>query len=152
MYLDFNPRFPWGKRRAVLLQIIPTLIFQSTLPVGEATVVDKKTLAMLGISIHASRGGSDVHGRGSFHYSNVISIHASRGGSDRCRAAAVRGVSHFNPRFPWGKRLSLQPLKLFDRLFQSTLPVGEATSCKHEYAKGRKISIHASRGGSDRTA
>ena len=80
---DFNPRFPWGKRQAIvgrrnapekfqstlpvgeatLLAICPKSVlkkFQSTLPVGEATVATGFTVLVGMISIHASRGGSDL--------------------------------------------------------------------------------------------
>ena len=79
---------------------------------------------------------------------------------------------HFNPRFPWGKRpadwiafhisekfQSTLPVgeattltisaESYCRRFQSTLPVGEATLTILGLALGVNISIHASRGGSD---
>ena len=36
--LDFNPRSPWGERRLNLLRLHRFRVFQSTLPVGGATV------------------------------------------------------------------------------------------------------------------
>ena len=62
-----------------------------------------------------------------FKIIEIISIHASRGGSD--------------------EDIGVEPDVV--ELFQSTLPVGEAT--KKFVAKSvlGKISIHASRGGSD---
>ena len=145
----FNPRFPWGKRRARRPQAHQFARFQSTLPVGEAT----KDLCGLvfgqPISIHASRGGSDPRllvsmtmpcafqstlpvGEATRRISNHdmnrnISIHASRGGSD----------------------CSMQNQNLTKKRFQSTLPVGEATVGKWAAADYLNISIHASRGGSD---
>ena len=79
-----------------------------------------------------------------------ISIHASRGGSDPVRPSKGEEQQHFNPRFPWGKRhegydvvtrsdyisihasrggSDLKSARLARRMtvFQSTLPVGEAT-------------------------
>ena len=79
-------------------------VFQSTLPAGEATLPLKLFLLTLVISIHASRGGSDIH-RQSGLRDAPISIHASRGGSDGAVAAFCAA-----------------------ELFQSTLPAGEATS------------------------
>ena len=79
--LHFNPRFPWGKRlpapagRKILFR------FQSTLPVGEATPIAKCPVNLVAISIHASRGGSDV----------LLAIWQP-------------DSLDFNPRFPWGKR------------------------------------------------
>ena len=43
------------------------------------------------ISIHASRGGSDLRGIIIARYINCISIHASRGGSDICRIGTGAG-------------------------------------------------------------
>ena len=126
--LDFNPRFPWGKRRGSLPIPSPSFTFQSTLPVGEAT--------------------REAPNSGSFQH---ISIHASRGGSDVIRTHKPETSSYFNPRFPWGKRRQVHDgfvvvVKISihasrggsDHLdedndaawkkFQSTLPVGEATS------------------------
>ena len=101
-------------------------IFQSTLPVGEATGIIAPTSPVV-----------------------VISIHASRGGSDGEAGTARRGPGHFNPRFPWGKRPSAVFKSAASVLFQSTLPVGEATSAPYASGSSRLISIHASRGGSD---
>ena len=102
------------------------LRFQSTLPVGEATAAVSIASTFFSISIHASRGGSDVRSARSYRQLPAfqstlpvgeatvaaaperqhvaISIHASRGGSDRFIAALPGCPSHFNPRFPWGKR------------------------------------------------
>ena len=147
---DFNPRFPRGKRPNVLDVMSVAFAFQSTLPAGEATSrltrcgpmpsyfnprfprgkrqhPPRQIAEEIVISIHASRGGSDII-RDYFRASPIaISIHASRGGSDRvawvCRKVwnisihASRGGSDFNvgaifigsrdfnPRFPRGKRL-----------------------------------------------
>ena len=100
----FNPRFPWGKRPQVSAAPSMPLLFQSTLPVGEATFSATEAGNAMTISIHASRGGSDLcdtrpissnflfqstlpvgeaTGRIKENNENVrISIHASRGGSD----------------------------------------------------------------------
>ena len=146
-------------------------IFQSTLPVGEATTTSSIRRCICAISIHASRGGSDVEklrAGNAGNYFNprfpwgkrleaslmsdrpvIISIHASRGGSDRQHSARPARFRHFNPRFPWGKRQSGGKSQWKMKKFQSTLPVGEATN---QYPCGLLfwcISIHASRGGSD---
>ena len=126
-----------------------TQIFQSTLPVGEATLE-----ALIGQPY------------------TKISIHASRGGSDRFVQIKGHTRKYFNPRFPWGKRPLRTDKRAHPQIFQSTLPVGEAT-CRtarrtsttryfnprfpwgKRPAVGRRgisnfrISIHASRGGSD---
>ena len=56
-----------------------------------------------------------------------ISIHASRGGSDLRPLCQAGRHSHFNPRFPRGKRLILPFFTALATIFQSTLPAGEAT-------------------------
>ena len=74
------------------------------LPVGEATRRDGRQLRRIQISIHASRGGSDLW-CSAVAARTAISIHASRGGSDWKRPASFWTAA----------------------IFQSTLPVGEAT-------------------------
>ena|GEM_PF-3123354 len=59
---------------------------------------------------------------------------------------------YFNPRFPWGKRLEALDFSAAMAEFQSTLPVGEATTKYFSYSLSKKISIHASRGGSDESS
>ena len=102
------------------------LVFQSTLPVGEATEIIWVIKNYAGISIHASRGGSDGD-----------------------NSPNVSGSGNFNPRFPWGKRLLYPPSASVRVKFQSTLPVGEATLAVGAAGRPVHISIHASRGGSD---
>ena len=103
------------------------MIFQSTLPAGEATKDEARQAADKMISIHASRGGSDKIGPTAhitniqfqstlpageattvkviFKDKHIISIHASRGGSDNlCSKVFQRAIVNFNPRFPRGKR------------------------------------------------
>ena len=124
------------------------------------------------ISIHAPRGGSDLqfhpHKSGPFN----ISIHAPRGGSDQRLRRSRRLPGYFNPRSPWGERRHLRCSRRTGPGFQSTLPVGGATSV-HPLPRRRacnfnprspwgerlgfckifdtiiQISIHAPRGGSD---
>ena len=79
-----------------------------------------------GISIHAPRGGSDVHAV-ILPAAEVISIHAPRGGSDRGGILEMFVDWNFNPRSPWGERLLTSGILTFQALFQSTLPVGGAT-------------------------
>ena len=101
-------------------------LFQSTLPVGGATVTPPDASVQRPISIHAPRGGSDA-----------------------VAACSSATASYFNPRSPWGER---QPCGTSDRqkkVFQSTLPVGGATRHGPSLLKVEIISIHAPRGGSD---
>ena len=123
---DFNPRFPWGKRRWNPAFSFIASAFQSTLPVGEATMYE-------------NFGGSG----------DKISIHASRGGSDAEDSGSVSGTRVFQSTLPVGEATQTACLSPTTALFQSTLPVGEATISRLFAILRSKISIHASRGGSD---
>ena len=123
----FNPRSPWGERPGSFALPLLLLAFQSTLPVGGATNDPLNTTWERRISIHAPRGGSDEVSVRTYK-SSRISIHAPRGGSD-C-------FSTFS-----GDR---------DKTFQSTLPVGGATTNPEIIINANNISIHAPRGGSDK--
>ena len=122
--------------------------FQSTLPVGGATAIFCAPSAVA-----------------------LISIHAPRGGSDRYTVADKVVSQNFNPRSPWGERLcqltgshsigvfqstlpvggatTVLALPASDHRFQSTLPVGGATTPISFLSAYADISIHAPRGGSD---
>ena len=124
--------------------------FQSTLPVGGATLVREPLRAVPPcISIHAPRGGSDSGNSAAINtgtifqstlpvggatdtYSalpgrGVISIHAPRGGSDDCIGEIYfeSKISIHAPR--GGSDCSLLAPIFEGVLFQSTLPVGGAT-------------------------
>ena len=101
---NFNPRSPWGERRQHQREHNPRPVFQSTLPVGGATEFYADQMALVTISIHAPRGGSDcaivrpfagivkfqstLPVGGATFFAGIpipapaISIHAPRGGSD----------------------------------------------------------------------
>ena len=128
---DFNPRFPRGKRRD-----------------GS----DGKRLPA-GISIHASRGGSDQQARSYITNSCIISIHASRGGSDVVAMAKPPRVVNFNPRFPRGKRhMSTRELEAKIKISIHASRGGSDKRVADEDTEDYVISIHASRGGSDNKA
>ena len=61
----------------------------------------------------------------------------------------VPDQGHFNPRSPWGERPQSCKISVSTFVFQSTLPVGGATSVNGKSDKITLISIHAPRGGSD---
>ena len=103
--LHFNPRFPRGKR-LTCPGVCPIFVyFNPRFPRGKRHFRSAPVSHPAGISIHASRGGSDY---------NAIFRAADR--------------LDFNPRFPRGKR-HLTELKADSgqKQFQSTLPAGEAT-------------------------
>ena len=79
-----------------------------------------------------------------------ISIHALRGEGDAATDTGdTIGYSHFNPRPPWGGRLS--DVDIFGRVlkFQSTPSVGRATDSYDIFDAWLNISIHALRGEGD---
>ena len=102
---DFNPRSPWGERRK------------------ERGTTESINL----ISIHAPRGGSDLASPVGI-LTGSISIHAPRGGSDLSRFRLLCCAGYFNPRSPWGERRVISIKSVLITGFQSTLPVGGATS------------------------
>ena len=123
-------------------------LFQSTLPVGGATISGHPHTDRLPISIHAPRGGSDWH-ISHFFLPISISIHAPRGGSDLPITYIACRDRYFNPRSPWGERRYCRRTFDYQGRFQSTLPVGGATQAASSADELLTISIHAPRGGSD---
>ena len=123
------------------------------------------------ISIHASRGGSDLYEKSGVTFW-TISIHASRGGSDKNSATTTRfwckfqstlpageatfsasvnvlGKNYFNPRFPRGKRHT-DTLLYIITLYISIHASREGSDYQSNKATNHHcISIHASREGSD---
>ena len=145
----FNPRSPWGERRPPCPRYTPRCRFQSTLPVGGATMISRCKAMYCSISIHAPRGGSDEYARsngGFLVYFNPRSPWGERHDIILMMADLI----DFNPRSPWGERPGCQHIQLYlpdfnprspwgERRntatdsrrkwpFQSTLPVGGATS------------------------
>ena len=124
---NFNPRSPWGERPQA----------------NQCCHTSKR------ISIHAPRGGSDLY--------NVVIVYfvphfnpRSPWGERPAAEEPEEAPEHFNPRSPWGERQVQQWHGHKADRFQSTLPVGGATSGKYLYKRLMPISIHAPRGGSDR--
>ena len=80
----------------------------------------------------------------------TISIHAPRGGSDLAPSPARLRLCHFNPRSPWGERLSESlMLSRFFSNFNPRSPWGERLVHLSDFRLVLRISIHAPRGGSD---
>ena len=86
-----------------------------------AVLTDEITQAWSGMSTRQYRSPSF------FRISLTISIHAPRGGSDCSLKYGVGQAKDFNPRSPWGERLSYNANGQYSLEFQSTLPVGGAT-------------------------
>ena len=128
--LDFNPRFPRGKRQNRTGNTAGFPVISIHASRGGSDIIFWIVAPPIPISIHASRGGSDSVLSLLLALSTAISIHASRGGSDQQKyQPAASGIR-----------------------FQSTLPAGEATSRAGTGNIRHRISIHASRGGSDRSS
>ena len=124
-------------------------LFQSTLPVGGATLPALPTSSPVSISIHAPRGGSDASRASKMSFCKPfqstlpvggatsgdaavldgleISIHAPRGGSDALVDGAIElgTISIHAPR--GGSDVRIFDDVRFTVQFQSTLPVGGAT-------------------------
>ena len=95
---------PRGGSDAInITAIITNKRFQSTLPVGGATVDRNTNRAALLFQSTLPVGGA-TSTRHNFQSKTDISIHAPRGGSDG-RALYFRARKlYFNPRSPWGER------------------------------------------------
>ena len=125
------------------------MIFQSTLPVGGATPVAVSFQPKEDISIHAPRGGSDVHPCSPSSGCHRISIHAPRGGSDIFISSPAFPSSDFNPRSPWGERPRCMPMYSIPALISIHAPRGGSDIKGDSGSFQCLISIHAPRGGSD---
>ena len=126
---NFNPRFPRGKR-----------------PLRDGDEDRPQD-----ISIHASRGGSD----GALKICmSCLSIFQSTlpAGEATCTGSRYLGSqADFNPRFPRGKRRNILASASSPRPhFNPRFPRGKRLKAVNGYAHTVVISIHASRGGSDK--
>ena len=102
------------------------LPFQSTLPVGGATIYTREA-----------------------RKADKISIHAPRGGSDPLLPVWLASPVDFNPRSPWGERRFPMVSATQKRYFNPRSPWGERLSETEAIFLTVDISIHAPRGGSD---
>ena len=137
-----------GSDKSIQMKIITQLRFQSTLPAREATsqwpsgqpasrhfnprfprgkrlMKTDDSAGATYISIHASREGSDAAGKDHDTRGVLISIHASREGSDHRTDTATTDTSHFNPRFPRGKRPATPSARSFSAHFNPRFPRGK---------------------------
>ena len=115
-----------GSDRNYLIFWSPEKIFQSTLPLRGATLTPNPC-----------------------QLSVPISIHAPLTGSDRTAAIIRHSWMHFNPRSPYGERLTITVQERECRIFQSTLPLRGATDSIANCSFQIRISIHAPLTGSD---
>ena len=149
VYYNFNPRSPWGERHLLFKILIISKWFQSTLSVRRATwLVKSKDTRLLFQSTLSVRRATPLHCRSCLEFPD------------------------FNPRSPWGERLSVDILESIaytisihalreesdtnrtytrqrTQRFQSTLSVRRATKFSNNIIYTCQISIHALREESD---
>ena len=148
----FQPTLPVGERPSWTCHSPGQPYFNPRSPWGGATAHPVRHRGPGEISIHAPRGGSDDHEH--LHLERKGDFNPRSPWGERPCAAASRAaaVVHFNPRSPWGERLfgswggqmkdyfnprspwGERPRPKLARIpgskFQSTLPVGGATSTR----------------------
>ena len=101
--LYFNPPSPWGEGPRKLFWTSCASLFQSTLPVGGGTILQRIKRIFDQISIHPPCGGE---GRSVIQRSSResgISIHPPRGGRDVRHQEFRLQIPDFNPPSPWGE-------------------------------------------------
>ena len=151
-YQNFNPRSPCGERLGVVGVFSSLSIFQSTLPMRGATLVNALRFLKPEISIHAPHAGSD----GIFRPVKDIKwdFNPRSPCGERLESCDPGGGVHgnFNPRSPCGERhVILAPWDLLPP-FQSTLPMRGATWHHWSGDHHLDISIHAPHAGSDKNS
>ena len=124
---NFNPRSPYGERRAAFACFRLSVSFQSTLPLRGATIVQglknkgtifQSTLPLRGATTELEQATSAM----------AISIHAPLTGSDLNCLFGRYGAFYFNPRSPYGERHRDTGDYFPQVVFQSTLPLRGATN------------------------
>ena len=148
--MDFNPRSPRGERPPARTIFLALLVISIHAPREGSDILTRRSEDGEPIPIHAPREGERPHRSRAARMARWISIHAPREGSDGTPSAPLRTSLDFNPRSPRGERLTMPSCTLIVWRFQSTLPARGAT-CKlttldHNI---QNISIHAPREGSD---
>ena len=171
MPFDFNPRSPCGERPQKMRRQISHLPISTHAPrAGSDPGQCRSAPAGFHFNPRSPCGERRMQLVGN-HDVTVISTHAPRAGSDTGTPTNSYIFSYFNPRSPCGERLTqsgppeapvvFQPTLpvrgattpcgvLFGfSVFQPTLPVRGATRVLGDYRRGRRISTHAPRAGSD---
>ncbi len=123
--LYFNPCSPCGERLSVIQFLMPTIQFQSMLPVRGATKNQVAHDSVFRISIHAPRAGSDgqrARGRGTPSYFNPCSPCGERRWQAGTESMAIMD---FNPCSPCGERLVPGCLGHRPSYFNPCSPCGE---------------------------
>ena len=145
----FNPRSPWGERRAAGASQCSEPEFQSTLPVGGATVPVRRSPAT-GRQFQSTLpvGGATVSkltpGNGSKSFQSTLPV-----GGATTKYLQEYAQFIFQSTLPVGGATISHQRHRENPEFQSTLPVGGATGYICANGVSMDISIHAPRGGSD---
>ena len=127
----FNPRSPWGERHDAATLARKLRQFQSTLPVGGATLPVIDVSPADDVSIHAPRGGSDRRGFVTMRKTTRFNPRSPWGERLVRWCGGAGCLAGFNPRSPWGERRTRGVNDKSASMFQSTLPVGGATAGFH---------------------
>jgi len=140
-----------GSDARLLLDLVPVVLFQSTLPTRAATTREGKPEPVASVSIHAAHAGSDPSCERWYNDRRCFNPRCPRGQRPRLlldlvlvvlfqstlptRAATMRrameqvAIQCFNPRCPRGQRPECLRISASTCLFQSTLPTRAATAC-----------------------
>ena len=168
----FNPRAPWGARRGASSCPAEGVAFQSTRPVGGATVKLSRHISNLRCFNPRAPWGGDQRscssprrcscfnprapwgarlfdGCGVF-WRHGVSIHAPRGGRDDHSPGVRPHPKRFNPRAPWGARLMTPEMVTMGQCFNPRAPWGARLFGRGFVIRSLRVSIHAPRGGRDR--
>ena len=147
---NFNPLFPYGKRHSCQRTKRWREYFNPLFPYGKRLFPSSTSLIFRRISIHSSHTGRDwrfaVFCSRPVSFQSTLPIREETAFFMPSEAEPV----HFNPLFPYGKRpgacAACSPLGL---RFQSTLPIREETKLHLGSLHTKCISIHSSHTGRD---
>ena len=123
---DFNPRSPHGERLAAYGLASSTSAFQSTLPAWGATLAHLGEQAILNISIHAPRMGSDEHFFLRIHHMQNFNPRSPHGERHAMHMQELGKTNYFNPRSPHGERPARKRIaNAAEQYFNPRSPHGE---------------------------
>ena len=125
--LNFNPRTPYGMRRNSLDVCFWEVIFQSTHPLRDATVMEFVVLKSIRFqSTHPLRDATKLKGA---HIINYDDFNPRTPYGMRQRGQPYANYSrNFNPRTPYGMRPAGRKQNGGEHIFQSTHPLRDATT------------------------
>ena len=147
--LNFNPRIPYGMRHVRSFAWQTQTVFQSTHPVWDATYLMPRSPMLFKFQSTHPVWDATVTAEPTA-FATPISIHASRMGCDGARGTICHRHRNFNPRIPYGMRLTVSVRTCAARpYFNPRIPYGMRPAHHAIRLGGLTISIHASRMGCD---